>query len=308
MNDARKHPDPDLEWMQRRERGSLGLLRLLVWLSLFFGRNFARMLLYPISLYFVLVSSRARRASHQYLLKTLNRSVRWLDVFKHFLCFASVSLDRIYFLNGQTHPFSITIENEDLLHQAMQQHRGVFLFGAHMGSFEAMRALGHKHTDYSLALLMYQNNAQKIGKVMAAINPKLQQEIIPLGNVDSMLRVHDALECGTMIGILADRALQQTHLKNHKFLGEDAAFSENAFRLAAMLRRPVLLMLGLYLGGNAYKLVFEEIYDFSKPQGDRVHAVATAQKRYVDLLATYCQQYPYNWFNFYDFWGAPCKD
>lgn len=306
MNNPNKYSD--LEWMQRKERGSLGLLRLLVWLSLFFGRNFAKILLYPISLYFMLAATQARRASRQYLQRALSRPVRWPDIFRHFLYFATASLDRIYFLNGKIYLFSATIENENLLHQTMQQHRGVFLFGAHMGSFEAMRALRHKYSDYSLALLMYQNNAQKIGKVMAAINPELQQEIIPLGNVDSMIQVHDALEAGTMIGILADRALQRTHLRNQKFLGEDAAFSESAFRLAAMLRRPVLLMLGLYLGGNTYKLVFEEIYDFSKTQEDRVQAVEAAQKRYADLLSKYCQQYPYNWFNFYDFWGTSCKD
>jgi len=302
------HEQEGLEWMRRKERGSLGLLRLLVWFSLLFGRNFARLLLYPISLYFMLAATQARRASRQYLQKALGRSVRWLDIFRHFLSFATVSLDRIYFLNEKIQFFVTTIENENLLHQIMQQHQGVFLFGAHMGSFEAMRALGRKHTDYSLALLMYQNNAQKIGQVLAAINPKLQQEIIPLGEVDSMIQVHDALQRGTMIGILADRALQQTHLKKQRFLGDNAAFSENAFRLAAMLHKPVLLVMGLYLGGNAYKLVFEEVYDFSKVQENRAQAVAAAQKKYVDLLAKYCQQYPYNWFNFYDFWHTPCSD
>jgi len=250
----------------------------------------------------VLAASQARQASRQYLQKVLGRPVRWNDIFKHFFYFATISLDRIYFLNGKVQVFSTTIENENLLHQAMQEHQGVFLFGAHMGSFEALRALGHRHTDYSIAQLMYQNNAKKIGQVLAAINPELQQEIIPLGTLETMLQVHDALERGTMIGILADRTLQQTQLKRQQFLGDEAAFSESAFRLAAILRRPVLLMLGLHLGGNRYKLLFEEIYDFSKTQEDRAQAVTVARRRYVDLLAKYCHQYPYNWFNFYDFW------
>ena len=298
----------DLDWMKRKERGSLILLRLLVWLSLFFGRNFARLLLYPISLYFVSVATQARHASRRYLQKVLNRPVRWRDVFRHFFCFASISLDRIYFLNGQVQLFSTSVMNENFLHAAMQQHDGIFLFGAHMGSFEALRALGHQQTDYALVQLMYQENAKKLGQVLAAINPELQQEIIPLGNLETMMRVHDALKHGAMIGILADRTLQQTNLKKQCFLGEEAAFSESAFRLAAILRKPVLLMLGLYLGGNKYRLVFEEIHDFSKVQEDQAQAVTIARKRYVDLLARYCQEYPYNWFNFYDFWQTSCKE
>lgn len=305
---SHKQTKVDLDWMQRKERGNLSLLRLLVWLGLFFGRNFTRLLLYPINLYFILAATQARQSSHQYLQKVLDRPVGWRDMFKHFFYFASISLDRIYFLNGQVQIFSISIENENLLHDAMQQHQGIFLFGAHMGSFEALRALGHKHTDYSFAQLMYQNNAQKIGQVLAAINPELQQEIIPLGTLDTMMHVHEALERGTIIGILADRTLQRTDLKKRQFLGDDAAFSASAFRLAAILRRPVLLMLGLYLGGNRYRLIFEDIYDFSKMQQDRAQAVVVAQSRYVDLLAEYCQQYPYNWFNFYDFWDPPYRE
>lgn len=300
MNDT--DTNVKLDWMKRKERGSLILLRLLVWLSLFFGRNFARLLLYPISLYFMLVATQARQASRQYLQKVLNRPAGWTDIFRHFFCFATISLDRIYFLNGQTHIFSTTIENENLLHKVMQQHTGIFLFGAHMGSFEALRAMGHQHTDYSFVQLMYQDNAKKLGQVLAAINPELQQEIIPLGNLETMMQVYEALKKGSMIGILADRTLQQTNLKKQHFLGEEAEFSESAFRLAAILRRPVLLMLGLYLGKNKYRLVFEEIYDFSTLQEDQAQAITIARKRYVDMLAKYCQDYPYNWFNFYDFW------
>jgi len=306
MNDDNIKTDED--WMKRKERGSLILLRLLVGLSLFFGRNFARLLLYPISLYFILAATQARHASRQYLQKVLARPVRWSDIFRHFFYFATISLDRIYFLNGQVQLFSITLENENLLHAAMQRHDGIFLFGAHMGSFEALRALGHQHTDYSLVQLMYQENAKKLGQVLAAINPELQQEIIPLGNLETMMRVHEALKHGAMIGILADRTLQQTNLKKQCFLGEEAAFSESAFRLAAILRKPVLLMLGVYLGGNKYRLLFEEIYDFSEMQENQAHAVTVARKRYVDLLAKYCQEYPYNWFNFYDFWQTSCKE
>ena len=70
----------EFDWMRREERGSLILLRLLVWLSLFFGRNLTRLLLYPISLYFVLTATQARRASRQYLQKVLSRSVRLKDI------------------------------------------------------------------------------------------------------------------------------------------------------------------------------------------------------------------------------------
>ena len=72
--------------------------------------------------------------------------------------------------------------------------------------------------------------------------------------------------------------------------------------MAALLRREVLLMFGLYLGGNRYRLVFEPLYDFAGVTGDRSVAVDEALRRYVARLEHYSRAYPFNWFNFFDVW------
>jgi predicted LPLAT superfamily acyltransferase len=74
-------------------------------------------------------------------------------------------------------------------------------------------------------------------------------------------------------------------------------------RAAAILRCPVFFMAGLYLGKNNYHVVFERVADFSgTPAGVRSAAVHAAIERYAAALDRYCRAYPYNWFNFHDFW------
>jgi len=77
-------------------------------------------------------------------------------------------------------------------------------------------------------------------------------------------------------------------------------------RAAAILRRPVIFMAGLYRGANRYHVVFEPVADFSAvaPNG-RDAAVRDAVERYAALLDRHCRRDPYNWFNFFDFWRAP---
>ena len=76
--------------------------------------------------------------------------------------------------------------------------------------------------------------------------------------------------------------------------------------LQAILRRPVLFMVGLYGGGNRYDIHFETVADFSHiPAGGREAAVHAAMARYVELLEKYCHAAPSNWFNFFDFWQPP---
>ena len=103
--------------------------------------------------------------------------------------------------------------------------------------------------------------------------------------------------------MLADRSLSDDATHEVDFLGDPAAFALGPWRMAAMLKRPVFLMAGLYLGGNRYQLHFEPLADFSQVErGERDAAVKAAIQAYADSLARLCKLAPYNWFNFFDFW------
>lgn len=280
------------------------LLRLMAWIGLHLGRRVARVLLYPISLYFFIMVPRARKASHTYLDRALGRPATWRDGFRHVHTFASTILDRIYLLNDRTHLFDLRVHNEDQVIKATADGQGVLMLGAHLGSFEAIRAAGHNSAASSVALLMYEANAQKMSRLMSAINPGLTQEIIALGELDAMLQVQTRLTQGAIIGMLADRTFRDDEVTWLPFLGTPAPFPVGAFRLAALLRRPLLLMLGIYRGGKHYDIHFELLFDFSQPGLQRREAVQQALAHYVTRLEHYCRAYPYNWFNFYDFWSS----
>jgi predicted LPLAT superfamily acyltransferase len=128
-------------------------------------------------------------------------------------------------------------------------------------------------------------------------------EIIPLGQLESMLRIRDCLDEGKFVGVLADRTFGDAPGQSVPFLGEPALFPAGPMRAAAAMRRPVIFMAGLYRGGNRYHVVFRALADFSQPTAlPREAVVCAAIERYVTLLEEYCRTDPYNWFNFYDFW------
>jgi len=118
-----------------------------------------------------------------------------------------------------------------------------------------------------------------------------------------MLEARDKLDQGYLVGMLADRALGDDVTVDCDFLGAPASFPLGPFRMAAMLRRPVFFMTGLYLGGNRYQIHFEPLADFSTtPRAGRNAAIAAAQQAYAARLSHFCRIGPYNWFNFFDFW------
>jgi predicted LPLAT superfamily acyltransferase len=294
---------PVADWRQQGERSNLLILRLMVWLSLTLGRRFTRLILHAIVLYFLGFAPRARQASRRYLAHALGRSPAWSDIYRHIFAFASTIHDRIYLLNERFNEFSIEVSGGEELLAALADGQGVLLFGAHLGSFEVLRAAGRHLAGHPVSMLMYEENARKINAALHAINPAASQDIVPLGRVDSMLVASERLEAGHLVGVLADRGLSGEAGLSADFLGAPADFPVGPWRMAAMLRRPVFFMTGLYLGGNRYHLHFEPLADFRDVQrAQREAALNSAVHNYAARLAHYCRAAPYNWFNFFDFW------
>jgi len=263
-------------WAQTPERSNMGMLRVMTWLSLRLGRRAARNLLHLIAAYFLLFSPASRRASSQYLRRAFGRPARWRDLYRHFFTFAATIHDRVYLVNQRFELFDFEVHGEDTLLQLLADGRGLFLMGAHLGSFEVIHALGRKDTNLRVAMLMHEKNAKKINTMLSAINPDAAQDIIGLGHLDSMLKVQAHLDRGEVVGMLVDRTP-----------GDDT------------------LQAVQILGGNRYAIHFDALADFSEVSREgREAAMQAAITRYAELLDQYCRKAPYNWFNFFDFWQA----
>jgi predicted LPLAT superfamily acyltransferase len=296
-------------WLEQRERGSIIAIRLLVGVALLLGRPVARLILYPVCLYFLVSASNLRAASRKYLSKVLGRAPRFSDLFRHFFAFGAVGLDRVYLLKDRVELFESEIFGEDVLLDVTRGGQGCFLLGAHLGSFEILRAFGTSKR-LRIGLVMYEENVRMVNTVAKAINPALAEDVISLGRFDSMLKVQERLRQSQWVGMLGDRALNEEAQLRVPFLGAEAGFPTAPFRLALMLKRPVVLMVGLYLGGNRYAMHFEKLFE---PQGveraNRAGVIEDAVRLYAQRLEQYCRQAPYNWFNFYDFWdGSRARD
>ena len=300
-------------WTGQRERSNLTTQRLMRWIALTAGRRVSRALLHPIVFYFVIAGGDQRRQSRRYLDRVLGRAATWRDVHRHFFAFAATVLDRVYLLRERFDEFEVEARGVETVLAPISRGEGVLACGAHLGSFEALRMIGHDK-GLRVAMIMYEDNARLINETLAAIAPNAKLHTIALGRVDAMLTLRRWLDEGGVAGMLADRTLPGHALPSRTqrsksvvlpFLGAPARFADGPFRLAAMLRRKVVFMAGLYRDGRRYELHFAELADFSiaGPGADRDIAVRAALERYVATLEAMCRSAPYNWFNFYDFWA-----
>ncbi|MEP7068235.1 MAG: acyl-CoA synthetase [Usitatibacter sp.] len=278
-------------WRNRSERGSERLKRLIIWLALRFGRSFCRALLVPICAYFLATAPRARRASAQFLTRALGRPATWRDNYRHLFVFATTLLDRVFLLHGRQRDLEVTIAGERIFEDAIAQGRGCLLLGSHLGSFEMLGVIGSVERGLSINMVMHVEDSAGLRELIARTGLATPYKVIELGRPESMLRVKECLDRGEVVGILADRIYGDEATQAVPFLGLAARFSLSPFRLARITGAPVIMVFGLFQGGRRYEILFEAL---GAPEAAPYAAVLELQAR----------RFPYNWFNFYDFWSA----
>jgi len=307
-------PNPAAAWAQQGERGNRVGLRLMAWFALTFGRPLARLVLHPITAYFLAFAPNARRQSTRYLSRALGRPPTLADRYRHVFSFASAVLDRVYLARGRVHDLDLRLEGAPLMDALVAQGQGALLIGAHLGSFEALHAVGASRPGLRVAMAMYPDNARLIHDTLRSIAPQFHLDIIAIGRPSSTLAVRDWLDAGGLVGMLGDRVLGTDGVRSGwvelPFLGQPARFSDGPFRLALLLKRRLVFMVGLYRGGKRYDVRFEPLADFSAPPADaaaRDNLLREAMQAYVSRLEGLCREAPYNWFNFYDFWNEDAR-
>lgn len=301
-------PSEAADWMGYPERGTPASLRLITWIATHIGRGAARLLLYLITSYYVITASTARRTSYEYLKQLRGYPAHWWHVFRHFHCFAATILDRVYLLRGEFQRFHVELHGKEILDQQLESGNGCILLGSHLGSFEVLRTLGVMQRNFRLKVLMDATHNQNITRFLDALNPVIANTVIAPDRVDTLLAVKESLDAGFFIGTLGDRVSSDAKATYCQFLARPAAFPVGPIVLAAMTRCPVVLFFGLYRGGSRYEIYFEHFAnEITLDRDRRSEEIQRWMQRYVERLEHYARIAPYNWFNFYPFWGQVGK-
>jgi predicted LPLAT superfamily acyltransferase len=304
MSVSREQPAGD--WLSQRERGAIAGMRVLFWIATALGRAPARQLVRLVALYYTLFDRTAREASRGWLRQVHGRRVRLAEIYAHVLCFARVTLDRVFLLMRSDSRFVVNRTGHQHLEALARERRGAVLIGAHLGSFEAMR-VGAAANQLPINIVGHFENARMINALLERLNPHVSARVLHVGRdpVGFAMQVSQRLEQGEMVAILADRVGLNDKRTEVDFFGKKAAFPTGPFVLASVLKAPVYLVFGLYFEPNRYELFCEPFAEcIELPRRERASALQAVVQRYARRLEDYARMAPDNWFNFYDIWKS----
>jgi predicted LPLAT superfamily acyltransferase len=267
------------------------------------------MLLVPIVLYFFATDGRGRRASLEYLA----RLQRWCSAapsptlrqsFLHYLEFGQTLLDRLLLWQGRREEFQLLVQGREYLET--ERPSGMVLLGAHLGSFDVLRALA---TDlkHPIHVVMFRAHAQRINRVFREVSSDSDLRVIELapGDINGVLQLKAHINRGEHLALLADRHPPggKERVCSVPFLGENAPFPQSPWILASLMRCPVLMTLAVRTAPRSYRIVVrpiaEQIVLSRKNREEQLRPHVTVYARQLEEL---CRQYPRQWFNYFNFW------
>ena len=292
-----------LLWKNKSERGSAFMMRLIRWIALYLHRQVARVILFPICIYYYFFTPSTRPILKLYWSRILTRKVTSYDFLKHYFYFASTILDRLFFISKQYQQFDLNITGHQSIQQCIEANTGCIMLGSHLGSFESIRCLARDNINVPIRIVMDNRISETMSRLIMELDPELKEAIIDATDPTSIFLLHETLQQGGFVGMLGDRVIDTKNTVSCNFLGKTTQFPTGPLLLASITQVPVNLFFGIYCGGNRYTIIFERFADKIELQRDtRQEDLLAWVEKYVARLEYYVKKYPYNWFNFYDFW------
>ena len=278
---------------------------------------------YPVSLFYLIFSSRVRRFARSYQKQlrefTEGRVPPKIRAYRQILNFSLCLVEKMEGWLGKVSFDRVSLQNDDItdLVERLKNGQSAVLMASHLGNMELMRSMQDYVTGLCgrkvpVLIIMDMNMSANFTQTLKEINPDYSANVLDASNFspDSILLIQEFAEKGSLIVAAGDRTSINHREKSltKSFLGREAKFPYGVFLIPALVKLPVYFMFGM----RAKMSVFNPKYnihiekssvDFNCPRTEREKRIDACCSEFVEKLQKFCIMYPYQWYNFFNFWG-----
>ncbi len=273
----------------------------------------ARFFLAFITLYYALTPKYAQRSAH-YLKRRFphaNSFEKWLHTYKIYANFANLLLDRVIFANKNTLAIKSHENNsQKVLLEALKEEEGCLILSGHLGAWQLglFEFENVKRPINLVQLIQSGDNDKHYFQHSSYTNENSIKFISPADSFKASLEISSALNKNEIVCMMGDRVLHE----NEKyilmpFLGGKIPLPLAPFSICSITQKAMIVTFSVH-EKNCIRGVWAE--KISIPYG--IHKKPELLKpylaRYIEALEFMVENYPHQFFNFYNLWEEDEND
>jgi len=290
-----------------KTRGGLIGYKIFVAALKYLGLPFAYFMLRFVAFYFFV----ATPVSFRNVLYFYRKRLGWgiissvAAIYRNYFVFGQVILDKTATLGGFDAHFTFDFDGEDHLRKMVADKTGGLLISAHIGNFEMA---GHmlERLDAKVNIIMLDAEHQRIKEYLSTFTRK-SFTIIPIREDNShVYTISQALENREIVCLHGDRFVPGSKTLACDFLGRKARFPTGPFYLAMKYGVPVSFVFAMKEHSSHYHFYATAPLLYSQQASPSGRDIMLNQiiGDYVKVMEEKIRKYPYQWFNYYNFWKA----
>ncbi len=220
-------------------------------------------------------------------------------VYKSYFTFGQVLIDKVAISAGLRSKFTFDFDGIDILKQLLSEGKGGILISAHIGNFEiAEKFFADIDFNCQIHIVTVDQEHSVIKQYLESITDEKPnvQFIYVKEDLSHIFEINDALSKNHLICFTGDRYFDQSRTMQAELLGKEAHFPAGTFMLASRLKTPVAYVYVMKEPNLHYHLYTRRAPEFKQRDAQAV------LNSYTGSVSQMLQKYPYQWFNYFDFW------
>lgn len=305
------------KWENFDELGSVYTFKFLKVLLIIIPYPLLVLFAFPVSFFYYILAKDARKAVVNYKKRIEAVTGKKLNTWKLFLSFAITIVEKGESWAGKIKFKHLHFHNDDSrkLNSLLKEGKGLFAIVSHLGSAETLRALSDNIANEclnqqlkTLSIVDFKGT-DKFNTMISKINPNAMINLLSIFDItlNSIDKLEDTLNSGGLIIIAGDRTGERNY--SIPFLGKEASFPFGSFYLPTLFESTTMFVCCV----RTKLISFKRSYEVYVQENSNVLLGDSKKKReqfakstctsYVAWLETFVIKYPYQWYNFYDFWS-----
>jgi predicted LPLAT superfamily acyltransferase len=300
-------------------------MKLLIVLFKFFPLVILRVIAFPVGFVYFLFSKRGRTESSRFLRKIapliedpqLAKKCRSrFGPLRHIISFSLSVVEKMQSWGGKFFLDDVYFQDDDIgdLNRRLEEGKGAFLLFSHLGN--AMLLLGLLNMGRTgvsrkiqVTAILDLRGSTHFSRMLNELSPQSSLDIISADEVGSHTAVllEERIAAGGLVLVTGDRTSIGGKNLMSPFLGRDAPFPYGFFYLATLMNAPVYCLFGmrqhdLSIRPKYTMHIHKSPLSFDCNRKERIRRCSLLVAYFAALLAQYCKEQPFQWYNFFDFW------